>query len=129
MNNRTDNQDGRSCPPRRWQVLKRQLRNLAPTDFARALRDGKDCILIDVRTPEEYRNAHLPGAINISYLSPILWEQLEQLDDKIRYFVYCRTERRSMRVCMLMQNGGFKQVYNLDGGLIAWEEVFGQLGS
>ncbi|MCB0571254.1 MAG: rhodanese-like domain-containing protein [Phaeodactylibacter sp.] len=105
------------------------MRNLAPTDFARALRDGKDCILIDVRTPEEYRNAHLPGAINISYLSPILWEQLEQLDDKIRYFVYCRTERRSMRVCMLMQNGGFKQVYNLDGGLIAWEEVFGQLGS
>ena len=78
-----------------------------------------------MRTPEEFQQAHLPGAINISYLTPDLWDQLDQLDRNAAYFVYCRTERRSMRVCMLMQNGGFEKVYNMEGGLCAWEEVFG----
>ncbi len=126
--NRTESAEGKSCRPRRWQLLKQQLHNLAPVDFARALRDGRGVTLIDVRTPEEYRQAHLPGAINISYLSADLWDQLEMLETEGKYFVYCRTERRALRVCMLMKNGGFEQVFNLNGGLIAWEETFGSLG-
>ncbi|MCB0561712.1 MAG: rhodanese-like domain-containing protein [Lewinellaceae bacterium] len=115
----------KSCTPRRWQLLRQELNNLLPLDFARALDKKKEGLLIDVRTPEEFQQAHLPGAINISYLTPDLWDQLEQLDRNAAYFVYCRTERRSMRVCMLMQNGGFEKVYNMEGGLCAWEEVFG----
>ncbi len=117
--------DNQSCKPRRWQMLRQKLKNLRPEEFARALDRRNGAVLIDVRTPEEFRQAHLPGAINISYLTPDLWESLEQLDRETTYFIYCRTERRSMRVCMLMQNGGFRQVYNMEGGLIAWEEAFG----
>ena len=120
--------DNDSCIPRRWQILKRQLNNLQPVEFARALDQEPGTILLDVRTPEEFQQAHLPGAINISYLTPDLWDRLEQLDRESTYFVYCRTERRSMRVCMLMQNGGFLQVYNMEGGLCAWEEAFGPVG-
>ena len=125
IKNRTENLNGKACPPRRWQVLKQQLKNLPPQDFARALKNGKEGLLLDVRTAEEFQQAHLPGAINISYLMPDLWDRLEKLDPQASYYVYCRTERRSLRVCMLMQNGGFSNVYNMDGGLCAWEGVFG----
>ena len=120
--------DNDSCTPHRWQILKRQLNNLQPAEFARTLDRKPGAILLDVRTPEEFQQAHLPGAINISYLTPDLWDRLEQLNPQTSYFVYCRTERRSMRVCMLMQNGGFRQVYNMEGGLCAWEEAFGPVG-
>lgn len=109
-------------------MLRQKLNNLRPEEFARALHQKNGPILLDVRTPEEFQQAHLPGAINISYLTSDLWDRLEQLDRESTYFVYCRTERRSMRVCMLMQNGGFLQVYNMEGGLCAWEEAFGPVG-
>lgn len=120
--------DNTSCTPRRWQLLKQKLNNLRPEDFARALARKNGAMLIDVRTPEEFQQAHLPGAVNINYLSPDLWERLEQLDPRGAYFIYCRTERRSMRVCLLMQNGGFSNVYNMEGGICAWEEAFGPAG-
>ncbi|MCB0579657.1 MAG: rhodanese-like domain-containing protein [Phaeodactylibacter sp.] len=117
--------DNQSCNPKRWQLLRQKLNNLHPEDFARALERKNGAVLLDVRTPEEFQQAHLPGAINISYLTPDLWDRLEELNPRSPYFVYCRTERRSMRVCMLMQNGGFREVYNMEGGLCAWEEAFG----
>jgi phage shock protein E len=116
-----------TCAPKRWQSLKRQLTNLSPEEFARYLQKGQSATLIDVRTPEEYERGCLPGAINISYLTPDLWDRLEQLDPTGCYLVYCRTERRSLRVCTLLQNGGFREVYNLDGGLLAWEEKMGMV--
>ena len=117
--------NNKSCKPRRWQILRQQLSNLRPEEFSRALERENRAVLVDVRTPEEFQEAHLPGAINISYLTPDLWERLEKLDRDHTYLVYCRTERRSMRVCMLMQNGGFSKVFNMEGGLCAWEEAFG----
>ncbi len=125
MDNRSDSQEESACAPRRWQMLKTRLNNLSPEDFARALERAKDLQLLDVRTPEEYEQGHLPGALNISYLTPDLWDRLEKLDPRKEYFVYCRTERRALRVCTLMQNGGFAKVHNLDGGLCSWEEAFG----
>lgn len=116
-----------TCAPKRWQALKRQLNNLSPVEFARYIHKGQGATLIDVRTPEEFERGCLPGAINISYLTPDLWDRLEQLDPAGCYLVYCRTERRSLRVCTLLQNGGFREVYNLDGGLLAWEEKMGMV--
>lgn len=116
-----------TCVPKRWQALKRQLNNLSPEEFARYLQKVQGATLIDVRTPEEYERGCLPGAINISYLTPDLWDRLEQLDPTGCYLVYCRTERRSLRVCTLLQNGGYREVYNLDGGLLALEGEMGMM--
>ncbi|MCO6488155.1 MAG: rhodanese-like domain-containing protein, partial [Phaeodactylibacter sp.] len=69
--------DNQSCNPKRWQLLKQKLNNLHPEDFARALERKNGAVLLDVRTPEEFQQAHLPGAINISYLTPDLWDRLE----------------------------------------------------
>ncbi len=89
-------------------------------DFWAAWKSSTDALLIDVRTPEEFESGSLKGAINVDYLGPDLLVQLERLDQKKTYFVFCRSCRRSTRVCTLMQNSGFGHVYNLEGGLKAY---------
>jgi rhodanese-related sulfurtransferase len=109
----------------RWQLLKSQLNNLEPEAFQSAWETDDDAVLIDCRSHTEVAGGKIPGAINIDYLTPDFWEQLEQLDAERSYYVYCRSGRRSIRTCTLMQNGGFSKVYNLDGGLNGWIAVFG----
>lgn len=105
------------CEVPRWKRLKSLLSNLAWEDFTQRCQDDNG-VLLDVRTQEEFETDHLPNAINISYLSTDLVEQLEQLDPQVSYYVYCRTSRRSVRVCTLMKNMGFSNVYHLKDGLI-----------
>lgn len=111
------------CEIPRWHLLKQQLNNLTPKAFVAALATAPDAVVIDVRTPEEFAMGHIDGAININYLGEGFWDKMEVLDPKGTYFVYCRTARRSVRTCTLMRNGGFKNIYHLDGGWNAWLEA------
>ena len=106
-----------SCKISRWQQLKAQLNNLEPEIFVETYLKKPGAVCIDVRTKEEYQSGHLPGALHLDYLSPRLADLLEALEQGKTYFIYCRTGRRSLRVCTLMQNMGFKQVYNCDNGI------------
>ena len=64
--------------------------------------------------------------MNVSYFAADMWEKIEQMDKNRTYLIYCRSGRRSIRVGTLMRNGGFdaKKIFHLDGGLVAWKEVF-----
>ena len=116
--------ENNTCKISRWQILKSHLNNLTPVEFKDLVEKMPEAIVLDVRTAAEYEQGVLFEAINISYLLGDLWDHLEQLDPEKTYFVYCRSGRRSIRVCTLMKNGGFPNVYNLDGGLNAWGEAF-----
>ena len=105
------------CEISRWDLLKKQLNNLDGKAFQQAIEEWKDATLIDVRRPGEFAIDALPNAINMDYLGEGFYDQLDQLDPKARYLVYCRSGRRSLRTCVLMQNSGFENIYNLDGGL------------
>ena len=117
--------EDQSCKTPRWRLLKAKLNNLPPEQFRDAILQHPESILIDVRTPGEYQSGHIPGAINIDYLSPDFWDRIEELDTSNAFFVYCRTGRRSIRTCTLMRNGGFdnKKIFNLDGGFALWQEM------
>ncbi len=112
-----------NCKISRWQILKQKLNNLDPEDFMESFQRHPEAVLIDVRTAKEFESGHLDGALNMDYLAEDFWDKMEHLDPECAYFVYCRSERRSLRACTLMQNGGFKQVYNLSGGLKAMKLV------
>lgn len=116
-----------NCKISRWDLLKNKLNNLNPEAFHHQLLDTPNSILIDVRRPEEFATGALENAQNINYLGENFWEELDALDTNKTYFVYCRSGRRSIRTCTLMQNGGFKKVYNLDGGLKEWFLSFDSL--
>jgi rhodanese-related sulfurtransferase len=113
------------CKISRWALLKGGLNNLTPGEFAELMAARPDAVLLDCRTPQEFEFGKLKNAINFDYLSKDFVGEMEKLDREATYLVYCRSERRSIRTCILLQNGGFKSVYNLDGGLVAWVEKFG----
>jgi len=78
--------------------------------------------ILDVRTAAEFAESRIKGALNINVKAPDFKEKVEKLDHNGVYLVYCRGGVRSARAMNLMKEWGFKQVYNLGGGLKKWQE-------
>lgn len=99
--------------------IARASERVSPDVAARMLDEGKTFVL-DVRTPEEYDRGHLAGSI----LIPIdrLNSRLKELPaDKSRpVLVYCAVGGRSAKAARFLYKKGFKNVYDLEGGIEAW---------
>lgn len=82
----------------------------------------QDIQLLDVRTPEEYTSGHLPKAqlVDISRMASFK-ETLEKMDKDKPTIVYCAVGGRSSRAKNVLTEMGFKEVYNLSGGIMAWQ--------
>ena len=113
------------CKIKRWDLLKTRLQNVKAKAAMELLAAHPGMMVIDCRQPKEYMMVRLPQVVNIDYFGESFWEHLRELPKDEPYLVYCNTCRRSTRACTLMENGGFEKVYNLDGGLKAWIEEFG----
>ena len=70
-------------------------------------------VIIDVRTPSEYQEAHLKGAKNIDLQSDAFKSQIEKLDPTAEYLLYCRSGARSTKAVNLMTKNGFKNVKSI----------------
>ena len=79
--------------------------------------------LIDVRTPEEMAAGQLEGAVGIDYKADDFKEQIGKLDRDGEYLLYCRSGNRSGKAMKLMNGMGFKKMYNMEGGFLAWSEA------
>lgn len=106
-----------TCQISFWGQMRSFIPHLNPLDFLQSVQNCPDACLLDVRTPEEFRKDGLKNAKNLDYLGASFIDELLSLPKDSSYFVYCRSGRRSLRVCTLMHNCGFSKVYNLDGGL------------
>ncbi|GAX91144.1 rhodanese-like domain-containing protein [Effusibacillus lacus] len=82
------------------------------------LKEKKDLVLLDVRQPEEYEAGHIPGAV----LIPLgeLESRIDELDKEKEYLVICRSGRRSVMACHLLNERGFDKLFNLQGGMLEW---------
>lgn len=78
---------------------------------------AKGAIILDVRTPEEYKTGHIEGSINISLGT--IRERYAELDTSKTYITTCSHGLRSVKVESLLKERGFKHVYN--GG--AWVDL------
>ncbi|MGA2402627.1 MAG: rhodanese-like domain-containing protein [Syntrophobacteraceae bacterium] len=76
--------------------------------------------LIDVRQPEEYEEFHLPGSRLIPL--PVLVDSLEELDRASDTIIYCAVGGRSLIVAQFLAVRGFDRVFQLQGGIEAWED-------
>lgn len=74
-----------------------------------------DAIVLDVRTPDEYRSGHLPEAQNIDFRAADFKERVAQLDRDKTYYLYCRTGNRSGQGAAVMRELGFQHLYNIGG--------------
>lgn len=80
----------------------------------------KKNLVVDVRTPEEVAEGHLAGALNINFLGENFAQEIETLNKKKTYLLYCKSGNRTRKAADLMEKSGFKHVYMLDGGITAW---------
>ena len=99
---------------------------LCATDFSAALK-WPGTTLVDVRTPEEYAQGHLPGAVNIDVSSPDFAARLATLDPAAPYAVYCHSGNRSGAAVAEMAAMGFTGAYHLAGGIGAWQDAGGEV--
>lgn len=90
-------------------------------EFAEGIKSNNP-VVVDVRTPEEFAEGHLPGALNIDFKSDDFLSSAESaLEKKRTVYVYCRSGRRSAAAASLLAEKGFSLV-NLDSGIIDWQK-------
>ncbi len=94
--------------------------SLAPQAFENKFNQSKFPQLVDVRTPQEYEAGHLKDAVNIDVKGADFRTAIEKLDKSRPVFVYCRSGVRSKTAISILKEAGFKEVYELDGGINAW---------
>lgn len=75
--------------------------------------------LFDVRMPDEYESAHVPGAKLVPL--PALPERLGDFPDDAPVYVICQSGGRSMKACEFLESQGYKAI-NVAGGTMAWAE-------
>lgn len=91
-------------------------------DEAAAIVDNPpaDLVVLDVRTPEEFAEGHLEGAVLVDFYAADFADQLAALDADVPYLVYCRSGNRSGQALGVMEQLGFTSVVDVDGGIVAW---------
>jgi thioredoxin 1 len=104
------------------QAQSKKAEVLSPEQFSQKLVATSDRILLDVRTPEEFAEGHLTDAKLINYYNGDFKNQLSVLDKTKPVFVYCRSGKRSGESAELLIELGFKEVYDLKGGFVAWAD-------
>ncbi len=99
-----------------------QMNELAPDAWAELQEQTLESVILDVRTEEEFESGYIKGALNMDIRGGAdFLASIESLDKSKSYFVYCRSGARSGQACQLMSQMGFSALYNLDGGVLAWE--------
>ena len=97
---------------------------LIPQEAKELIDREKDLILIDARTESEYLyEGKLENSINLDFLKPRIFKrEIQKFDKNKNYLVYCAVGRVSKSACELMSDLGFKKVFELSGGLKAWQK-------
>ena len=98
------------------------MSDLSQNDWAKALVENPEAVVLDVRTKDEFESGHIPNALNIDLrLGPGFIDKVNVLDKNKFYYVYCRSGARSAQAVQLMRDLGFSETYNLIGGILEWE--------
>ncbi len=84
--------------------------------------NNESLIILDTRTPDEYNRGHLQNSLFIDFSSPSFKLEIEKLDKNKKYLIYCHSGGRSKTTLNMMKKLGFKEAYNMIGGIVAWSK-------
>jgi phage shock protein E len=87
---------------------------------AKALIDAKKVVVLDVRTPDEFKAGSIGGAVNIDFKAADFAQRLAALDQGKTYLVHCASGNRSTQSLAVFNRLKFPELYHLDGGFTAW---------
>ncbi|MGH9863749.1 MAG: molybdopterin-synthase adenylyltransferase MoeB [Candidatus Acidiferrales bacterium] len=96
-----------------------QVPEMEPVELKKRLEAGEDIFILDVREPHEYQICHLGG-----YLIPLgeLPRRVHELDSARTIVSHCRSGKRSAEAVDFLRKAGFRKVWNLKGGILAWSD-------
>ena len=103
------------------------MKNITVEELKQRIDSGEKINLIDCREPHEYEEANLGGKlVPLGKIQTMQVEDIEDLKDE-PVIVHCRSGKRSMMACMVLDQLGFKDTYNVEGGILDWQEKYGVL--
>jgi rhodanese-related sulfurtransferase len=97
--------------------------SVSPRQFKLLLdehRGDPDVVLLDVRTPQEYKNGHIEGALLVDFYANDFVDRLKALDREKSYLIYCRSGNRSAKTLAIFEKLGFQHSYHLATGIKGW---------
>jgi rhodanese-related sulfurtransferase len=101
---------------------KQVIQNISTADLAEKLKQdlqSKDVVFIDVREPYEYEEGHIEGMINLPLSS--IQTEYKSLSKGAEIVIICRSGNRSMKAAKILKNVGFKNIVNVEGGIMSWQ--------
>lgn len=101
------------------------MKEITVEELKQRLDNGEQLHIIDVREPEEYAEYNI-GAQLIP-LGKIMGMQLEDIDELMdeELIVHCKSGKRSMQACIVLEQVGFKNCISVAGGAMAWQDKYG----
>jgi len=98
------------------------MRDLSQNDWKAKFSENENAIIIDVRRSDEWEDGIIPMALTIDMMNAnLFFKEVEKLPKHIPYFIYCRSGARSHQACIIMEDMGFEETYNLVGGILEWD--------
>lgn len=96
------------------------IKRISVSEFKEKV-ESSNFTLLDIRTPEEFNESRIKGAVLYDIYNPNFKEDISQLDKEKSYLIYCRSGSRSMFALSLFKQLGFEEVYECEGGLVYWQ--------
>ena len=96
------------------------IQTIDAKSFAERLKTNENPQLLDVRTPEEYSTEHIGNAVNVNWNGDDFVTKASKYNKSKPIFVYCKVGGRSAQAADKLAELGFKEIYNLDGGIMKW---------
>lgn len=94
--------------------------SISAIEFSKKITELPGAPLIDVRTPGEFSQGHLKNALNYDISKSDFENKISSIDKSKPVLVYCLTGSRSTYAVRYMQSIGFKEVYEMNGGMMKW---------
>ncbi len=89
--------------------------------FAEKIKNTPNAQILDVRTPQEFAGDHIENAKNINWLNADFATNAATLDNTKPVFVYCKAGSRGNKAAAKLEEMGFTNIYDLQGGILKWE--------
>lgn len=94
-----------------------EINVITPSDFKEK---SVNQTIVDIRTPQEFAEGYIEGAVNINVFDKNFLDQMAQFDKSKPIFIYCRSGNRTSSASKKLSELGFQQVYDLQGGIVNW---------
>jgi rhodanese-related sulfurtransferase len=101
------------------------MQNITAEEVKERLDKGEKLNLVDVREPHEHAEFNIGGILHpLGKIQTMQTDELDNLKEE-EVIVYCRSGNRSGQAAMVLDMLGFKNTKNLTGGMMGWQQKYG----